>query len=161
MPGIGKTTNALEYAHRKKEKTAVRWLRADSKEKLNQGLREWHSLMETRKNLQDEEDVFKYLVNFFNKEFNQAKEVKFLIVLDNLELNDISEDKSKNGYSWIEYFLGNMPQNVQVLITCRNENVFQEEFEDLDQKVIKFVIKYFTKEQAENYFYKNKSIDGK
>ena len=102
MPGIGKTTNALEYAHRIKDKTAVRWLRGDSKEILNQGLREWHYRMATGKSLKEEEDVFKYLVYFFSKEFNQAKEFKFLIVVDNLELNDISKDKSKNDYSWIE-----------------------------------------------------------
>ena len=157
VPGIGKTTNALEYAHRMKEreKTGIRWLRADSKDNLNKGLREWHSLMETGKSLKEEEDVFKYLVDFFSKEFNQANEFKFLIVLDNLELNDISEDKSKNDYSWIEYFLVNMPQNVQVLITCRNVKIFKKEFKALDQKVKKVEIKYFTKEQAEKYFYEN------
>ena len=159
MPGIGKTTNALEYAHRIKEQAYVRWLRGDSKEKLNQGLREWRSLVGTGKNLKEEEYVFKYLVDFFSKEFNQAKEVKFLIVVDNLELNDINEDKSKNGYSWIEYFLVNMPQNVQVLITCRNANIFKKEFKDLDKKVIKLEIKYFTKEQAKSYFYRNVDKD--
>jgi hypothetical protein len=67
VPGIGKTTNALEYAHRKIDKTSVQWLRGDSKEKLNLGLREWHSLVEPGKNLKEEEDVFKYLVNFFKR----------------------------------------------------------------------------------------------
>jgi hypothetical protein len=110
---------------------------------------------------EEKEDVFKYLVDFFSKEFNQVKEIEFLIVLDNLEnINEKSEDISKNGYSWIEYFLVNMPRNVQVLITCRNANIFKKEFEDLDQKVKKVEVKYFLKEQAETYFYKNKNIDG-
>jgi hypothetical protein len=113
--------------------------------------------VETGKNLKEEEDVFKYLVDFLIKRFIQASEVKFLIVVDNLELNDKSEDKSKNGYSWIEYFLVNMPQNVQVLITCRNANIFKKEFKDLDQKVIE--IKYFTKEQAKSYFFGNVDKD--
>jgi hypothetical protein len=72
VPGIGKTMNALEYAHRKKEQASVRWLGADLKDKLNQGLREWHSLVETGKIWKEEEDVFKYLVDFFSKEFFQT-----------------------------------------------------------------------------------------
>ena len=83
------------------------------------------------------------LVKFLKTQFILYKETNFLIILDDLIDAEL-----------IESFLVNMPENVHVLITTRNSGVLSK-FKILDNRAEKLGIKYFSKENARLFFYKN------
>ena len=144
-PGIGKTSNALEYAYKMQELKSnwnPQWFNANSKGEFFNNLRGIHNLL-NQKTIEEKEIDFDYLVKFMKKQFNLYKETSFLVVLDNLI--DVE---------WIESFLVNMPENVHVLITSRNKNVLSK-IKLLDIKAQKLEIKYFTKENAKFFFDRN------
>jgi tetratricopeptide (TPR) repeat protein len=100
----------------------------------------------------DEKPTFEDMTLLLKNELKKEKEEKtnFLFVLDNL----IENKKDK----WVEHFLALMPENVFILITSRNSNVLS------DSKIINkysqsLEVKYFTKEQGEEFFKENINKD--
>ena len=137
-PGIGKTSQALQYAHNKKQikhEWNVQWFSAETKDKFLIDLKSLHKLINP--NNQKENETFEDLIKIFAHELNKVEEKKkFLFILDNLIQNEEDE--------WVENFLTLMPENVFILITSRNSNVLSA------SKSLE--VKYFTKEQGEEFF---------
>ena len=153
-PGIGKTSNAIECAYKLKDeyKWIVHWFDTNSKEKLANGLRKLYESYNVLYSSSSFDEVskltFERLIDFFKNKFNssQAKNTKFLLTFDNLVEDNKKED-------WINYAISEltMPQNVHILITCRNPNVLENFNFELDR----LEVKYLSKEQAKKYLSKN------
>jgi tetratricopeptide (TPR) repeat protein len=154
-PGIGKTSNAIECAYKliNDEQWVVHWFDTDSKEKLSNGLRKlYESYNNSQKSCSVDDNssniTFDFLIAYFKTKFNSLKlKKKFLLIFDNLiEIVDEEEE-------WLNYAIAEllMPENVHILITCRNSHVLDAFNLDL----LKFEVNYLSQHQAREYFYKN------
>jgi len=147
-PGIGKTSHALEIAYKKcKHKNGLWrsvWFSAETKEKFTVDLKAFYQVLRPNES-NDEKPTFGNMILFIKNELKTEKEKKtnFLFILDNFIEN--KEDK------WIENFLALMPENVFILITSRNQNVLSIS-KTSKKKAKSLEVKYFTKEQGEEFF---------
>ncbi len=108
LPGSGKSSYALEYAHIQKDKFIVRWLHADTADKLEIDYRNLAYELGIDTTLKCNKQVLK---NMVNSKLANCKQ-PLLIIFDGVI-----------EYSNIKDYLLNLPSNVKVIITTRNLNL--------------------------------------
>ena len=124
----------------------MQWFNGETHDKLTNGLQDLHDLiLQTH-----DKKSFEFLSQFLKNTFAKFSQTSFLLVIDNLIEESSSKMHGKND-KWIETFLVNMPENVHVLITCRNSNCLSE-FSLLEEQAKKLSVEYFTENQAHTFF---------
>ena len=136
-PGIGKTSNALNFAYQLTENSdwIVLWFNSDTKDKFLIDLQSFFKNLKSEQNGQNK--TFEHLVNEIKSEFRRNERKKFLIVLDNL-----------NDFEWIESFFTSLPKNVFIIATSTKINVLD------NISATKILIEYFDESQARKFFEK-------
>jgi tetratricopeptide (TPR) repeat protein len=111
LPGSGKSSYALEYAHAQRDKFIVRWFNADCVHKVAV---EYHNLA-NELGINTQLNHNKQLrINLVNSKFANLK-MPLLLVFD-----DVVE------YEYIKDYLLNLPSNVKVIITTNNLSLINE-----------------------------------
>jgi tetratricopeptide (TPR) repeat protein len=140
-PGIGKTSNAINFAWKQNDEKGwrVQWFNAETREKILDDLRDTYELNEIHSN---HEKSFEFLVKYLKHKLAKSpKEVSFLLILDNL----------KEEQDWIETLLVNFSENVHVLITSRDKNCLSH-CESLNDMTLKLEVKYLNQKQSLHIF---------
>jgi AAA+ ATPase superfamily predicted ATPase len=134
-PGIGKTSNAINFAWRMNDenKWICLWFNSETSGKFMVDLEALTVLM---KDTNSENRTFEYRSQLIKKEFRANSETNFLLILDNLS----------ESY-WVESFRVNLPKNVSILATSRQRNVLEKIAHELK-------VEYFDEEQANSFFEK-------
>ena len=136
-PGIGKTSNAVNFANyllnELNSPWIVLWFKSDNEENFLSDLRTFNDLYNSYR----ENHEHKYLIQYLKARLGSFIEKRFLIILDNLD----------SKFEAMENFLANIPNNVFVAITSRDKNILE-----LIKKEAKIEINYFTEEQSKHYF---------
>ena len=129
--GTGKSSLALEYAHKASKYSITLWFHADSIEKFEIDYKEFAEKL-------DIETVGVNIDNIIRDVNKAVKELKedILYVIDNLE-----------SYDYIQKFITNLPKNVKVLITTRNDETMEN--------IQKVDLEPFSIEDAKSYIKKN------
>ena len=131
-PGIGKTSNAVNFSYQAKEKGwTVLWFNSDTQYKFVIDLQSYTDLMGAELN---ENKSFMYRTQFIKNKFNLYPRHRFLLVIDNL-----------NELEWIENFLTSMPKNVYVIVTSTKKNI-------LEEYATEYKVDYFTEKDARAFF---------
>jgi DNA polymerase III delta prime subunit len=135
-PGIGKTSNALNFAWQvvNVKNWICLWFNSETKEKFMIDLQALTDLMRETK---DENKTFEYRIQLIKREIRQNSAESFLIIFDNLKEPE-----------WIEYIFTNLSKNVYILVTSTNKNI-------LDNKIaVELKIEYFDEDQAKLLYFK-------
>lgn len=118
--GTGKSTLALEYYHRileKNENFHVRWLNADSLSKFDLDYREFAKSLNIATNAANIKDI---KIQFDLKLTEFGEDIH--LVLDNME----------NYQELLKTYLNNLPKNVKLLLTTRDDLRFHQEIKKID-----------------------------
>ena len=132
--GIGKTSNALNFAWRMiEEKWICLWFNSDTEETF---LNDLIALTDLMNETNDENTSFEYRMQLLKNEFRLNLEITFLIILDNL-----------NETVWIESVLKNLSKNVSIIATSTKKNLLEHIADGMK-------IKHFNEIEAKSFFRK-------
>ncbi len=120
LGGIGKTQLAIEYIHRyRNEYSYVLWAKADTPETLISELFKLAKKLDAQLTEKDEQNP--PLVTAHVRQWLEQN-LKWLLVLDNVNPHIMNQDTSKVGYP-IDNILKELPHNGHILLTTRSDTL--------------------------------------
>ncbi|WP_342269632.1 tetratricopeptide repeat protein [Rickettsia endosymbiont of Orchestes rusci] len=139
IPGIGKSSCAVEYARIQKNKDiTVRLFNSDTKEKITE---DYHALA-IELGI-DATQPINIIINLINAKLKNSSDNTVLFIFDNVER-----------YEDIKEFIANLPSKVKVIITCRNNKL-------ADNLLEAYPVKLLALTEPDSKKYIQKSLPGR